>query len=458
MRGQKELNKSRGITSKHCNSDELSNKISVKNKSTENDTKEGYYPKYRPQNMIHVPFKVPWRRRLETIVVMCHSTSLILCTFLFFFLWCFPLLWPFMIIYTLFFYLFDHTPGNGKSPGRYSTWVRGLRIFKYLSSYFPITLHKTVTLKPTFITKSVPVEVYDTYARYLLPQFVLNWLYHLHLIDKTHTAVLRKVRNGPRYIFGYHPHGILAMGVTGGFTMEGANFSKIFPGIRCFITTLVNQFQLPFYRDYLMSLGVTTVTKKNLKLILKQDYSVVIVVGGAEESLYSRPGLNSIVLNRRKGFIKLALEMCGQSDHPSASENDDIALVPVYGFGENNVYDVYYTNGTKISNREDGYIRQVLKKCQLWLKRKAGFTLPIVVSRGLFNYDFGFLPFRRPIDVVFGEPIVVKRLFGNKPGDPVTSEEIQYYHQIYVTALKKVFDDNRDKYLNNWDQELKIVE
>ncbi|VEU22835.1 DEKNAAC103907 [Brettanomyces naardenensis] len=407
--------------------------------------------------MIRIPLKVPWKRRLETIVVMVHSTSLVLFTFLFFFLWCFPVLWPFMTIYTIFFFLLDRTPANGNSPRRYSTWVRNLGIYQYLSSYFPITLHKTVDLKPTFVTKSREVQVYNTVLRYILPDFVLSVLFRLYLIGKTTKSIPVRVRNGPRYVFGYHPHGVIAMGITGGFTMEGANFSNLFPGIRCFVTTLVNQFTLPFYRDYLMSLGVTSVTKKNLKSILRQDNSIVIVVGGATESLYSRPGLNTLVLRKRKGFIKLALEMCGVSDSDKfTSADDDIALVPVYGFGENNIYDVYYTNDS--SNSSDGYIRRVLRYWQLWLKRKSGFTLPIVVSRGIFNYDFGVLPFRRPIDVVFGEPIAVKRMYGNKPGDAVTDEELAYYHGLYVEQLVRMFERNRGKYLTKWDKGLEIVD
>lgn len=416
------------------------------------------YPKYRPNNMVRVPIKVPWKRRLETLVVMVHSTSLILFTFLYFFLWCFPILWPVMIIYTVFFYLFDRTPVNGRSPSRYSSFVRNLGIYRYLSSYFPITLHKTVELKPTFSNKSVEKYVYDTSLRYILPEMLLSVLLRLHIIQKEPKMIQERVRTGPKYIFGYHPHGIIAMGVTGGFTMEGVGISNFLPGIRCFVSTLINQFRLPFYRDYLMSLGVTSVTKQNLKAILKQDYSVLIVVGGAEESLYSRPGLNSIVLNRRKGFIKLALEMCGSSDHPiTESADEDISLVPVYGFGENNIYDVYYTNGEP-TNENDGYLRRFLKFLQLWLKRRSGFTLPVVISRGLFNYDFGFLPFRRPINVVFGRPIPVKRLFGRKPGDAVTDKEVLYYHKLYVQNLIALFEENKEKYLEKWDKGLNIVE
>ncbi|QPG74141.1 hypothetical protein FOA43_001463 [Brettanomyces nanus] len=189
------------------------------------------------------------------------------------------------------------------------------------------------------------------------------------------------------------------------------------------------------------------------------DYSVAIVVGGAMESLYSKPGLNCLVLKKRKGFIKLALEMCGHSDSQDQvkDDKDDISLVPVYGFGENNIYDVYYTND-HATDQADGYIKRLLKYCQMWLKNRSGFTLPIVVSRGIFNYDFGLLPFRRPIDVVFGEPIPIKRLYGNNPGSPVSQEELDHYHKLYVCQLMTLFNRNKSKYLTKWDKDLEIVE
>ena len=36
--------------------------------------------------------------------------------------------------------------------------------------------------------------------------------------------------------------------------------------------------------------------------------AVVIVVGGAAESLQCAPGMNSVTLKNRKGFVRLALQ------------------------------------------------------------------------------------------------------------------------------------------------------
>ncbi|KAG7721036.1 hypothetical protein KL949_000768 [Ogataea haglerorum] len=404
---------------------------------------------------VRSPLSTPLVKRLETLAVFLHGSSIIILPFIYFYLWCYPFMWPFLLIYTFKFYLFDRTPSNGNALNRYSKAMSNWSLYKHFANYYPVRLHRSKVLSPTKTPIKIELEQFDIppFLVSITPEFVLSLLIKWKLIQKRTATVEKEMITGPRYIFGYHPHGVIAMGVLAGFATEGAGFSKLFPGIRCFVTTLVNQFQLPFYRDYLMSLGCTAVTKKNISSLLDQGHSVVIVVGGASESLLAKPHLNSIVLKRRKGFVKLALQASGKFG------NDDICLVPVYAFGENNIYNVYYTNETeKANNKNDGYIRQVLKWFQLRLKKNFGFTLPIIVSRGLLNYDFGLLPHRRPIHIVTGAPIAVKRLHGKKYGDAVSPEEIDYYHSLYVQTLQELFANHKDEYLSEHDCDLNIVE
>ena len=49
------------------------------------------------------------------------------------------------------------------------------------------------------------------------------------------------------------------------------------------------------------------------------------ISGGAAEALNAHPGEHVLILNKRKGFIKVALETGAQ-------------LVPLYSFGENEVF------------------------------------------------------------------------------------------------------------------------
>lgn len=57
--------------------------------------------------------------------------------------------------------------------------------------------------------------------------------------------------------------------------------------------------------------GLYPVSKPSIEHLLAKSgvgNAVVIIVGGAEESLSSSPGVNTVVMRKRKGFVKLALE------------------------------------------------------------------------------------------------------------------------------------------------------
>ncbi|OWB85870.1 hypothetical protein B5S33_g4545 [[Candida] boidinii] len=474
------LNKNKLIRNNNKDKHTKDNKKNNKNnEDRDNDNSSSsssgkHYPKYRPDNRVSAPINIPWKRRLETLFLFFQVSSIVLFPGLFLLLWTFPPFWPLLIIYLLFFYFNDKSPSNGESSQRVSMFIKNSPILSNFTNYFPITLVKSFDLKPTFTNVEVDSENFKFPFNYL-PNFISNLLFNLKLINKFNYKIKKDFRTGPRYIFGYHPHGVIGMGAIGAFASEGAGFSKIFPGIKVFLLTIINNFQIPFYRDYLMSIGVSSVSKKNIIALMKQDLSVVIVVGGAAESLLSKPGNNDIILKKRKGFIKVALELCNKSNSINSKDDllkfnkdNDICVVPVYGFGETSVYDVYDTNDIDDSStKSENYFKACMKWLQLWMKKNIGFTIPLFLARGVFNYDFGLLPFRRPINVVVGKPIPIYR-FANKEkskeNDPesfgeVTQEEIDHFHNLYVEGLIKLFHDNKEQYsTSEFDRDLRIVE
>jgi len=50
-----------------------------------------------------------------------------------------------------------------------------------------------------------------------------------------------------------------------------------------------------------------------------------------------------------------------------------------------------------------------LRSFQTWFKSRFLFTLPMFYGRGMFQYSFGLMPFRRPLTVVVGEPIQTQK-------------------------------------------------
>ncbi|KIR40270.1 2-acylglycerol O-acyltransferase 2 [Cryptococcus deuterogattii 99/473] len=232
------------------------------------------------------------------------------------------------------------------------------------------------------------------------------------------------------YLFGYHPHGIIGMGAFATFATEGTNFSEYFPGIKPHLLTLGSNFKIPFYRELLMIHGCGSVSKRSCANVLSQGpgSAIAIVIGGAAESLSAHPGTADLTLKKRFGFVKMAIR-----------EGAD--LVPVFSFGENDIY-------AQLANAKGSMVYKLQKKFQ----KVFGFTLPLFYGRGLFNYNYGLMPFRHPIVSVVGKPIHVER-------DPHPSDEkVQELQGKYIAELTRIWDKYKDLYARGRTKELTLVE
>jgi len=156
--------------------------------------------------------------------------------------------------------------------------------------------------------------------------------------------------------------------------------------------------------------------------------AITIVIGGARESLEAQPGTFRIILRRRKGFIKMAIR-------------NGADLVPVVAFGENDLYE-------QVSPENHPWIH----KLQLLAKQILGFTVPLFHARGVFNYDVGLMPYRRPINVVVGRPILVQQQ--KDPSDKIVNE----VQERYIKELQRVWNDWKDVFAKDRKEELEIIE
>ncbi|KAK2802941.1 hypothetical protein FQN50_007186 [Emmonsiellopsis sp. PD_5] len=336
------------------------------------------------------PLNVGLERRLQTLVVLYHTISISIFITSFFFSCAIPLFWPLLLPYLVYISLFSNTATSGTLVRR-SPFLRSLRIWNYFASYFPARLHRSVPLPPT-----------------------------------------------RKYIFGYHPHGIISHGAFAAFATEALGFSKLFPGITNTLLTLDSNFRLPFYRDYALAMGLASVSRESCENLLSKGgmdgegmgRAITIVVGGASESLDAQPHAIRLVLKRRKGFIKLAIRTGAD-------------LVPVLAFGENELYE-------QVSSDQHPLIR----KMQLLVKRTMGFTIPLFHARGVFNYDVGLMPYRRPLNVVVGRPIQVIQEHDRAKVDDKYVDEL---HARYVSELQRLWEEYRDTFAMERTSELEIV-
>ena len=63
--------------------------------------------------------------------------------------------------------------------------------------------------------------------------------------------------------------------------------------------------------------------------------------------------------------------------------------MPVFSFGENDIF-------CQASNPPGSRLR----KLQVKVAKYAGFAAPLFYGRGVFNYTFGLVPYRKPITTV----------------------------------------------------------
>ncbi|XP_037084214.1 2-acylglycerol O-acyltransferase 2-A-like [Pollicipes pollicipes] len=319
------------------------------------------------------PWRIPWQRRLQTSVVASWISTFVFMglggLLLLAYLLLFTRFWWVSVAYAGWFWYDKDACNRG---GRRWQWVRRWQLWRHFRDYFPVRLVKTCDFSPD-----------------------------------------------ENYLVGSHPHGVLCAGAFCNFCTEGNDFSGTFPGITPHMLTLEGNYSQPFYRELFMATGGVAATKRSMEYLLSlptRGHMLVLVVGGAPEALMARPGVSQLYINRRKGFIKIALRF-------------GVSLVPVFHFGETDVY-------TQVWNPEGSRLR----RWQEWLMHYIGLAPVLFLGRGMLQYNFGIVPFRRPVTTVLGRPIPVQ-----KSADP-SQQQIDELHERYKVALKELYDTHRHKY------------
>ncbi|XP_058536468.1 2-acylglycerol O-acyltransferase 3-like [Ochotona princeps] len=315
--------------------------------------------------------KTPQKQWLEALGALHYVLSFLFlgpCASILLFLLLFTRLWSLTVLYLMWLYVDRDTPSQG---GRRWKWLRTRKVWKLQRHYFPIKLVKTAELHPD-----------------------------------------------QNYVLGSHPHGIMCTGVFCNFLTESNNFSQHFSGIQPWLATLAGLFYLPVFRDYMMALGLRPVSRHSLDFVLSQPQpgqAVVIVTGGAQESLYTTPGQHCLALKRHKGFVRLALR-------------HGVSLVPTYSFGENDIF-----NTKTFAEGSWQYL------CQVIFKKITGIPPSFFWGRSLFSPNsWGLLPFSTPITTVVGAPIPMPQLC------TPTEEQVDHYHRLYMEALERLFEEHKE--------------
>jgi len=242
-----------------------------------------------------------------------------------------------------------------------------------------------------------------------LVQWVRRWSLWRHLRDYFPIKMIKTAELDPRrnYIFSCHPHGVICFGSVTVFASEADDFSVKYPGINAHVNTVEGNLWMPGFREFFLMFGAVASSKESLSFLLSNPdggEAAVLMVGGIPEMDNFHDKQINLVLNKRKGFIKLALR-------------NGTSLVPTFVFGETHLY------------KQSGLVSRLQEK----IRDLIGIAPVIFYGRGFLQNSFGFLPHRTPMTVVVGEPIIVQKV-----SEP-SIDEIDKLHALYVKKVKKLY-------------------
>lgn len=168
------------------------------------------------------------------------------------------------------------------------------------------------------------------------------------------------------YLFCTFPHGLLSIGMFSSFATACEDFAHLFPKHKPYVFTYDVKFRLPIYREYLLCMGMCTVTPDSLNSVLgsKAGGNIGVLAVGFPYEGYC-PKSYTIVLKNQKGFVKQAIK-------------NGCSLVPVITFGEEDVFKqiddqkaIFFRRFQEFFKLFVGFVPAVFHKNGILPKRKA---------------------------------------------------------------------------------------
>ncbi|MDD9952622.1 MAG: lysophospholipid acyltransferase family protein [Zetaproteobacteria bacterium] len=161
-------------------------------------------------------------------------------------------------------------------------------------------------------------------------------------------------------------------------------------------------FKIPYLGELIEELGSIEGTATNAKELLQRNEIVAVAPGGMKEALRPSSERYQIIWQRRRGFVRLAVETQSPIVLACCPKADD-------------VYDVYSSPFTR------------------WAYKS--FRVPIFFARGL-----GLSFFPRPVELIHyvAKPLYPPRI---APGHPDFEQAVERFHERVVKRMEKLMGD-----------------
>lgn len=207
-----------------------------------------------------------------------------------------------------------------------------------------------------------------------------------------------------QYCFVEFPHGV--------FPLAGQMHAAIWTRLHSRRLTLMAAdvlFYIPLWRHYMSVGGCAPATRPVFHRALERGECVGVHAGGIAEMFVCEKDREVIVLRRRRGFVRIAVE-------------HGVPLVPVYHFGNSRLL----TLGPR------------------WLQK---VSRRLRMSLGMVYGRLGLpLPRQMPVWTVVGEPVDVGPPTARST--PGFDEQVEAVHARFSAAIEKLYYEHRDKFVD----------
>ncbi|CAI5963643.1 unnamed protein product [Closterium sp. NIES-65] len=253
------------------------------------------------------------------------------------------------------------------------------------------------------------------YCMWLLEECSAAYFNTVRIVREGHASLYP---TSQRYIFTYHPHGLLPA-MMAWFFRTGA-WAQLLPGIRPVALVASVLFRVPLLRQLALWGGLREVSRQGFAAAIRDQQAAILCPGGQSELSYHTASSERVVVlcARKVGFVRMALETRS-------------LLVPVFCFGEAALFDNLFD----------------MPSLQRFTYRRFGFPIPFLPI-GLF----GLLPLPRtsPVTLVVGRPFDPAALLPAplQAGEPcsVTSEQLCAIRDRYYEEVHALFERHKARW------------
>lgn len=285
----------------------------------------------------------------------------------------------------------------------------------YLCLRYPWHSSTWVFASPILVSAAIPsITLPWKYLKILSP--MLEYFHYEEIHENSPVDVKEQLLKGKNYLCVCQPHGALSYcGILSAINMDDDFHDE--PGV--FPTAVADAVMYtPIVKHVMGIFGLISAKKESMKRALKKPGAkgcVVLYVGGMAELFLSCENEERIYLNKRKGFIKLALQ-------------EGVDVLPVYLFGNTSVLSVL----------KKGILATISRRLQVSL-----------------TYIWGrwYLPIPRDCKCLYvmGQPLGLPQI-----ADP-TQEDIDKWHAKYCREVKRIFDTYKERVPEYKHKKLEIV-